>query len=257
MTALQDAERAIARVEGNSAGGRDLVVGDVHGEFETLEAMLASLGFRPGRDRLFALGDLVDRGPRSADALAWMETKHIGLSVRGNHEQMLLDRIEAAEIDIDARMPWMTHPWFARDVERASWAQWKAMIRGMPFAATVGTRAGAVGLVHASPTDRHWEAMLAKLAVGDSDTIWTALASTARARNDARRAEQEAVPLGGCIEGVRAVLTGHTIVDEVIATGNVWHIDTGAGFPNGRLTLARIDTDPIETLTVATRIHRA
>ena len=65
------------------------------------------------------------------------------------------------------------------------------------------------------------------------------------------------MPLGGCIEGVRAVLTGHTIVDEVIATGNVWHIDTGAGFPNGRLTLARIDTDPIETLTVATRIHRA
>ena len=54
-------------------------------------------GFAPERDRLFALGDLVDRGPRSADALAWMERGCIALSVRGNHEQMLLERIEAAE----------------------------------------------------------------------------------------------------------------------------------------------------------------
>ena len=60
------------------------------------------------------------------------------------------------------------------------------------------------------------------------------------------------MPLSGRIEGVRAVLTGHAVVNEVTTRGNVWHIDTGAGFRNGRLTLARIDTDPIETLTVAT-----
>ena len=258
MTVRQEPERAFARVEGNTTAGRDFVVGDVHGEFETLEAILASVGFLPGCDRLFALGDLIDRGPRSADALAWMETGQIELSVRGNHEQMLLDRTEAAESDREARTRrtahplGIAHPWFARDVERSSWAKWKAMIRAMPFAATVGTRGGPIGLVHASPTERCWEAMLAKLVIGDNDAMWTALESTARARNDARRAEQEGVPLGGRIEGVRAVLTGHAIVDEVTVTGNVWHIDTGAGFRNGRLTLARIDTDPIETLTVAT-----
>ena len=60
------------------------------------------------------------------------------------------------------------------------------------------------------------------------------------------------MPLDEPIEGVRAVLTRHAIVDKITKTGNVWHIDTGAGFRNGRLTLARIDTDPIETLTVAT-----
>ena len=36
-------------MEANGGGGRDFVVGDVHGEFETLEAMLASLGFPNGR----------------------------------------------------------------------------------------------------------------------------------------------------------------------------------------------------------------
>ena len=132
----------------------------MHGEFETLEAILASVGFLPGCDRLFALGDLIDRGPRSADALAWMESGQIELSVRGNHEQMLLDRMEAAESDREGRTRrtahplGIAHPWFARDVERTSWAKWKAMIRAMPFAVTVGTRGGPIGLVHASPTER-------------------------------------------------------------------------------------------------------
>ena len=81
----------------NCTGGRDFVVGDVHGEFLALEALLARGGFAPQHDRLFALGDMVDRGPRSVDALAWMESGRIALSVRGNHEQMLLRRIEMAE----------------------------------------------------------------------------------------------------------------------------------------------------------------
>ena len=162
MVVKEDPERAFARVERNPTAGRDFVVGDVHGEFDTLEAMLANVGFLPGRDRLFALGDLVDRGPRSVDALAWMESGRIALSVRGNHEQMLLERMEATESDREGRTArtahpwWMAHPWFARDVERTSWGHWKAMIRSMPFAATVSTHAGPVGLVHASPTTRCW-----------------------------------------------------------------------------------------------------
>ena len=243
--------RLTVRVRENPAAGRDFVVGDVHGEFPTLERLLAQVEFTPERDRLFALGDLIDRGPRSIDALAWMETGRIALSVRGNHEQMLLERIQAAEIGPDARGLTL-HPWFARDVERASWGRWKAMIRAMPIAATIRTRVGAVGLVHATPTTRHWDTMLAKLAAGDPDAMWTAISSTARARNDARRAEYEGVPIDAGIDGVRAVLTGHTILAEVATSANVWHIDTGAGFANGRLTLAQIDSDPIDTVTVPT-----
>ena len=239
------------RVRENPAAGRDFVVGDVHGEFPTLERLLAEVEFAPERDRLFALGDLVDRGPRSVDALAWMETGRIALSVLGNHEQMLLERIKAAEM---GPTPWRLkfNPWFALDVERARWGRWKAMIHAMPIAATIRTRAGAVGLVHATPTTRHGDTMLAKLSAGDAAAMWTAISSTARARNDARRAEHEGVPTEGDIHGVRAVLTGHAIVADVATSANVWHIDTGAGFPNARLTLARIDSDPIETVTVPT-----
>ena len=97
--------------------------------------------------------------------------------------------------------------------------------------------------------------MLAQLAAantGDTDAMWLAISSTARARNDARRAEYEGVPADGRNDGVRAVLTGHTLVADPATTESVWHIDTGAGFPNGRLTLARIDADPIDTVTVPT-----
>ena len=103
---------------------------------------------------------------------------------------MLLERIEAAEM---GPTPWRLkfNPWFALDVERARWGRWKAMIPAMPIAATIRTRAGAVGLVHATPTTRHGDTMLAKLSAGDAAAMWTAISSTARARNDARRDERQ------------------------------------------------------------------
>ena len=47
--------------------GRDPAVGDVHGHFATLRHALAELEVDEP-DRVFSLGDLVDRGPDSFDA---------------------------------------------------------------------------------------------------------------------------------------------------------------------------------------------
>ena len=79
MTRDETTMTTTVRVNENETG-RDFVIGDVHGEYDTLEAMLAELEFHPGRDRLFALGDLIDRGPRSADTLEWMEQGRITLT---------------------------------------------------------------------------------------------------------------------------------------------------------------------------------
>ena len=63
--------RMTRAVEGNpAAGGRDWIVGDVHGCFQTLRQALAAIDFEPGRDRLFSVGDLIDRGPHSNEALS-------------------------------------------------------------------------------------------------------------------------------------------------------------------------------------------
>ena len=246
----------IPRIDAN-AHGRDFVAGDVHGEFATLERLLDDVGFEAARDRLFALGDLIDRGPDSTTALDWIESERITLSVRGNHEQRLLERITRAEEESEIGAWGLAiHPWFA-DVDRDAWPRWSAMIRAMPLAATVATQAGPVGLVHASPTTRAWDAMLGMLRAGDPDTVWHALENTAIARADRLRATQDGMPGDGQIEGVRAVITGHTPLFRVACTGNTWHIDTKAGLPGGALTLAQIDVEPIKTVTLATEAARA
>ena len=73
-------------------GGRDFVAGDIHGHFGTVEQALDALAFDPSQDRLFSVGDLVDRGPRSADALEWVRAGRIH-AVRGNHELLLVNTL--------------------------------------------------------------------------------------------------------------------------------------------------------------------
>ena len=234
---------------GENRTGRDFVVGDVHGEFPALETLLERVRFDPGRDRLLALGDLINRGPHSVRALAWMDQGRIALSVRGNHEETLLRYLEMATGATTPRIVQHLCGWFLREVPRERWHEWITMIRTMPIAATVMTAHGPVGLVHASPTARHWDTTLERLRAGHRDTEWAAMWSNARARGNLEQARYEDIPAEGPILGVRAVMTGHYIVGEPRAVDNVWHLDTGAGVPGGRLTLARIDTDPIETMT--------
>lgn len=76
---------------GNDAG-RDFVVGDLHGHRSLLERQLEILGFDTHCDRLFSVGDLIDRGPDSLATLALIEEPWFH-AVLGNHELMLLDHL--------------------------------------------------------------------------------------------------------------------------------------------------------------------
>jgi hypothetical protein len=65
---------------------RTLVIGDVHGCLEELDALLRTLEYDQGRDRLVLLGDLLDRGP---DGLGVVRRARelCAESVCGNHEE--------------------------------------------------------------------------------------------------------------------------------------------------------------------------
>lgn len=74
---------------------RTIVVGDVHGCAGELDALLDRLAFASG-DRLVFVGDLVARGPDSLGVLD--VARRVGaIVVRGNHEQRLLDWLQARE----------------------------------------------------------------------------------------------------------------------------------------------------------------
>lgn len=70
--------------------GKDYVVGDLHGCYELLERLLEHVGFDIAHDRLFSVGDLVDRGPDSLRCLGLL-TEPWFHAVKGNHESMMLD----------------------------------------------------------------------------------------------------------------------------------------------------------------------
>ena len=70
--------------------GRDLIIGDIHGHFTRAKEALDAVGFNPeAGDRLFSVGDLVDRGPESDQALEWL-AKPWFHAVAGNHEDFAI-----------------------------------------------------------------------------------------------------------------------------------------------------------------------
>lgn len=75
--------------------GATWVLGDLHGRFETLHALWRRLDFDFDHDRLWLVGDLVNRGPRSLDVLRWAWEQSHRLEERmvvvlGNHDLHLL-----------------------------------------------------------------------------------------------------------------------------------------------------------------------
>ncbi|ADU67956.1 bis(5'-nucleosyl)-tetraphosphatase (symmetrical) ApaH [Pantoea sp. At-9b] len=67
------------------------LIGDVHGCYDELRALLAQVNFDPQQDVLWLTGDLVARGPGSLDVLRYV--KSLGECVRlvlGNHDLHLL-----------------------------------------------------------------------------------------------------------------------------------------------------------------------
>lgn len=212
------------------------VVGDVHGEFEKLEALLLSRGFvdrdshwAGGSATLWFIGDLTDRGPQGVEVIdlvmrlqqeAPASRGSVGC-LMGNHDAFII----AARRFLDVPMHgngisflelWRMNGGQVHDLERLT-ADHLAWLSHLPFAASVEDHL----LIHAdsdfylelgdSPDEinRNGSAFVAT----DDIEMWTALVRSFVRRNELwdDKPEGEAA-LSGLLSklGARVVVHGHT-----------------------------------------------
>jgi len=221
------------RIAANSKG-RDLAVGDIHGHFQRLQQCLDQAGFDPETDRLISVGDLVDRGPHSAEALAWL-AKPWFHAVQGNHESLAITYLYGGRLDLEMYRA-AGGGWFL-DLPRHEQEVFAEQFLQLPIALEVQTSAGLVGVLHADSPFNDWAALRESLLFDDDARVREVCQWSRRRLKDG-----DTEP----VAGLRALLVGHTPVLQAKRLGNVWHLDTG-GWASGHFTLL-----DLASLTVVT-----
>ena len=126
---------------------RILAVGDIHGMYEKLIALMEQVQFKPEEDLLVFLGDYIDRGPQPLEALNYVMALNKQYPERvipllGNHEVMCLNyyryKKQSKSFMADGLDYEMAHVWLDNGgkklrkqfeyklgrVERDKWLRW-------------------------------------------------------------------------------------------------------------------------------------
>jgi bis(5'-nucleosyl)-tetraphosphatase (symmetrical) len=247
------------------------VLGDVHGCYASLRELLRRIRLDLDRDRLWLVGDLVNRGPHSLQLLRWARglSERLGermVVVLGNHDVHLLARhagvaeprskdllddvLEAP--DGHRLLRWLRRrPLLHRDGDHLlvhagldpSWTPEEAERRAAEVAERLRSPAGDPLLSRRPPED------------GDALELWTALSTFVRLRTCTEAGEpcdfsgppDEAPP--GCLPWFRVpgrrsagatVLFGHWSALGLHREPGVRCLDDGAAW-GGRLTALRLE----------------
>ena len=222
----------IQRIECNTRG-RDFAVGDIHGHYTRLRKALEFVHFNPGAgDRLFSVGDLVDRGPESEQCLEWLEYPWFH-AIKGNHEE-LLEAYTYAQIKTGYYME-CGGVWAAAktDVERMEYA---IRFADLPYLMEVDTPDGPVGLIHSNVMRDSWQYTKERFLNCQDAKEWQLIRQICLWERDRILQEDRTV-----VEDIRAVVVGHTPLRMATVLGNVYHIDTG-GWQHGHFTLLDLHT---------------
>lgn len=222
-------------------GCRSYVIGDVHGCLDQLDRLLERIereieGRQRARTSIVFLGDLIDRGPASAQVVERLRTYSPSAArthfIMGNHEEVML-RVLAGETDLMSS--WLR---FGGAETLRSYGVEPRELAGLTSQRVVTRLNDAVPANHV--------AFLESFA--DSISFGGYLFVHAGIRPGIDLAEQSQSDLrwirepflGDSTDHGFVVVHGHTITNDVEVTSNRIGIDTGA-FCTGTLTALAID----------------
>jgi len=253
LKAYQEPAVRVAGTKGVRLGAKRCdIVGDVHGCFDELMALLEKLGWQPDGDLhahpedrlLLFVGDLVDRGPASVPVLAYVDAMiEAGRAflVRGNHDDKLRRYLLGNKVKVDEHLQTTVDELEAleqderqRITERAI-----AMIDASPYWALVGSTEEHRADMEAALVIAH-AAFKPSLMQSKEDKVrWFCLYGPTTGKKDARGYPERVdwtlrYPSSGAL-----CVTGHTPYSgEVIERNNTMCLDTACVFGH-RLTALR------------------
>lgn len=223
--------------------GKDFVVGDIHGHYDVLIEQLELIHFDFKNDRLFSVGDLVDRGEQNLEVLRLLDEKWF-YAVRGNHEQMIIDRYESLvnkpawsntiKIKDDARRIHIANggQWFDELSEEEGRDYVYEKIKELPYVITFNSEAKLIGIIHAEVPEefKDWTGFLSAF-----ETTSSVRHEVLYGRNEIlgywdyisdESVEDEYREQPRMIKGIDMVIHGHTSTSMPVLGGNQIWIDT-------------------------------
>lgn len=132
---------------------RILIVTDIHGNKDALDAVIADAG---DAGRIWCLGDIVGYGPEPRTCLAWVRD-HCEIVLSGNHDYAAFDAAVAADFNPNAAAAaeWMRAQLTAADIR---------YLRSLPSM----VETDGVTLAHGSPVDPIWTYILSVIDARDA-----------------------------------------------------------------------------------------
>lgn len=212
----------VLKVEENLLG-TDYVVGDIHGMYSLLMQELNTLNFDKTKDRLFCVGDLIDRGKENEKVISLLKEDWF-FSVRGNHEQMCIDTTYFSKQYPEVYRMHVANGgvWFCIKEFHEQEAISKIFLN-LPFLIEVKVGKDKIGIIHADAGE-DWSCTKRELSsvtndqCGSNQTILRSLWSRTRITKK----------ITTNVNNIDHVFLGHTPVNNVTTLGNCSFIDRGS-----------------------------
>jgi hypothetical protein len=196
-----------------------LVIGDVHGCADELEALLRAAGCT-AQDEVVLVGDLVAKGPDSRGVLAIV--RELGArSVRGNHDEHLLRYHRAIAAGQEPPELGPDHAAVARELDDSDWA----LLSSLPLWLRLPERRAIV--VHAG--------LLPGIALEQQDPALLMNMRTIRPDGSASKRNDEGALWASLWPGPELVLFGHHASQGLQQHPHAIGLDTGCVY-GGKLT---------------------